>query len=543
VLASTARLSLAAALALVLAGDLKADFVVGQVKNPQGVGVAGVDLDFDNLRGGGRPDSFNEGTDAGGFFTTTVDPGFYDIIFTPPAPPASTLLVGKKTSVVVSGTANLGVVTLAQGVGVQARLVNPSLLPVANVNLDILDTSGNLLVIPGAHTDLFGKFNIAVPAQVLEFRYNTLGVFGQTLAPKVQTVDTTNGVAKNLGDVVLAQGFHLTATFLRPNGLPVANTDTDTFDSATGNLAYTPGDNTNNLGAVDIVLAAGTYDFVVCPAIGTGLAALGFKNVPVTSNLAAGTFTLQAGFTVSGTVRNSLNQPLAGIDVDVNDAFGNEIVLCGDSTNSLGQYQVAVPAGTWTIEFTPSYALPYGKSINPGQLVSGAKLLNATLPNCPGHVLYGAGLAGTGGLVPSLVSSGGSGRIGNPDYSLVVSNARGKARAVVVSGFASAAVPFHGGTLLVDTFTTPFAGDGFVSGLHGKNGVGGPAWPINMEMLFVKLGGTRGVAGSGNLTIAAPIPNAPVLVGTSRFSQVLVEDPATAGGWALSRGMRVDYLD
>jgi hypothetical protein len=244
VLARTLRLSLAAALALVLAGDVRADFVVGQVKNPQGVGVAGVDIDFENLRGGGRPNVFNDGTDAGGFFTTTVDPGFYDITFTPPAPPASTLLVGKLPAVVVAGTVNLGVITLQQGVSVQGRCVNSALLPVSGVNLDIVDSAGALLAVPGAHTDLFGQFLIAVPALAMEFRYNTLGVFGQTLAPKTQDVNTSSGVAQNLGDIVLQPGFHLTATFLRPNGLPVADTDTDTFVSATGDLVYTPGDNT-----------------------------------------------------------------------------------------------------------------------------------------------------------------------------------------------------------------------------------------------------------------------------------------------------------
>src|SRR5262245_66102418 len=67
--------------------------VTGHVVGPNGVGVPGIDIDLDNLGSGGRPDVFNDGTDANGNFTMTVDPqGVYEVLFFPPPPPTTTLM-------------------------------------------------------------------------------------------------------------------------------------------------------------------------------------------------------------------------------------------------------------------------------------------------------------------------------------------------------------------------------------------------------------------------------------------------------------------
>ena len=519
-------------------------FITGRVVDAQGVGVPGVDIDVLNNGSGGDPLVANDGTDASGFFTTTVTPaGIYDVRFTPPAPPVTTLLRTTVSDVVVVGTADMGTIQLPQGVRLQGRCINPSAFPVAGVNLDVLDGTGTKVDVSGAFTDLFGNFDFSVPMDLLEVRFDSRGVIGQTLAPKVMHVDTTSGLNAGLGDVPLEQGFHVVTTILQPGGLPLANTDTDTFDTATGEQIWTPGDNTNSSGQLDLVLGAGTWDVLVCPALTTGIAPVRFAGIPVFSDLNFGITNMPAGFLVQGTVRDSLGNPLAGIDVDANDVDGVEFTLCGDNTDANGQYQVVVPVGTFTIEFTPSYSLPFGKDVHDG--VTSAQVLDGVLPDCPPFTPYGSGTAGTGGIVPTLVTAGGSARLGNDGFFAQLGSARGGARAVLLIGFNEASTPFHGGTILVGGGTPPSGGGfgAFSQNIYGKTGVGGGPLPLAFDMVFFRMPGPPGAAGAGSLVIPSPIPNNPVLAGWTRHAQLLVRDPQATGGWAMSNGIRIQFCE
>ena len=527
-----------------LAMPAQAHLIIGQVVDAQGVGVPGVDIDVENLRGGGDPTIFNDGTDASGFFSTTVvEPGVFSISFRAPSPPVTTLLTSVVPNTVVVGTVDLGVITLSEGVGFKGRLLGPTGIPAGNVNMDIRDESGVTLSIPGDFTDLFGQFHVALPAQPLEIRMNTLGVLTETLAPQVLELDFTDGAAVDLGDYILPRGYHVTATILHPaTNLPVPGVDSDTYDSATGEQLYTPGDNTSSTGVLDLVLPQGTFDIVVCPAVSTGLAAAGISPLPVNGDTPLGPFIAMQGVPLQGTVVDALGQPVSGVDLDVNNVFGNELWLCGDSTNVAGQYAIVVPPGTWQVEFTPSYSKPFGSRVQNNVVVQTSTLLNVALPDCPTHVDYGSGFAGTGGVVPTLSASGGSARLGNPNYTLEISGGRGAARAVVVSGFEAATTPFKGGVLLVGGPVPPQRGVGAVAnGMAGKSGPGGPqALPV-LGMFSVALDGPKGAPGAGSASHSEPIPNDPALAGFSRYMQVLVKDPAAAGGWAFSQGIRVDY--
>ncbi len=521
-------------------------FIVGQVVDPNGVGVPGVDIDVDNLRGGGDPDLFNDGTDPGGFFTTTVEnAGVFHFFFRPPPPPATSLLVKVVPDVVTVGTTNMGVIQLEQGVPVSGRVVGPTGLPAGGVNFDLLDGAGNLLEIAGGFSDLFGNFSFAAPAGPVEWRFNTLGVITEVLAPTALDV-TITGPSMAMGDVVLPRGYHFMATLLRPNGLPLPNTDTDTFDSATGELVYTPSDNSSSTGLVDLVLAAGTYDFVVCPTVATGIAAMGAKGIPVVADFNAGPIMTQSGFLLSGVVRDGAANPVGGVNIDIEDSNGDDIFLCGDSTNAAGQYQLIVPPGTWTLEYKPNYALPLGASIQGGVTIGANMVNNVVLPACPTHTPYGTGLAGKGGFVPALSASGGSARLGNPNYALEITGGLGRGQAMIVSGLEPASMPFQGGTLLVDGVTPPTGqsnglaatGIGFADLLDSNNPV-----PMVFGVTTVRLGGTRGVAGTGALSWPDPIPSTPVLAGLTRYVQVVVKDKNAVQGVSLSNGISITYCE
>lgn len=505
-------------LLLAAATPASAQFIHGRVVDPQGAGLAGVNINAENNGSGGDPDLFNDGTDASGFFTTTVDPaGTYDFLFIPPAGSGLVVKVLADVSVPALGTVQLGNVALEDGALVTGTVRDTLGNPVAGANLDVVDpATGDVLFTPGDTTNALGQIVLTVP-----FGDWTLHVIpsGSSLAPKSLALAAATDVS--LGNVVLAPGFVLSATILKPNLTGVANADLDVFDALTGAQLLTPGDNADAAGFVDVVVPAGSYDVEVSAPFALKLVGKTVAGVAVAGPTSLGLVQLQAGQVLQGTVRNAALQPLAGVDVDVTvSSSGLDVTLSGDNTSASGTYAVIVPSNTTIdVEFEPPYSLPYGSQTVAGVAVASVtKVQNGTLPDLPFHVAYGAGLAGTGGFVPLLGSSGGAPRFGNPDYALELAQALPGATTFLLVGFLPASLPFKQGTLLVDTFS-------------------GPGLIIALPVL-----GPPGVPGAGVFTLPAPVPSEPLFAGLTWYAQHVVQDAGAAGGFAMSNGVSVTWL-
>lgn len=130
----------------------------------------------------------------------------------------------------------------------------------------------------------------------------------------------------------------------------------------------------------------------------------------------------------------------------------------------------------------------------------------------PGHaVAFGAGLPGGNGQVPLLFASG----CPTPGalLHLGVQNAAGGATALLVLGTNEVALPFLGGTLLVDpAIGVPHA----LLGPAAYPGVGAVGWTF-------------------------AIPADPTLIGATISLQELVADPTGVQGATLSRGLRLTF--
>lgn len=515
------------ALAAALAPGASAQAITGRVVDALGNGVAGVDIDVDNLGSGGDPDVFNDGTDAGGFFTTTLSSGgVFAVLFRPPA--GTTHLVAELNPVVVVGTVDLGTIALPPGVSLSGRVVRSGSIPVAGVNLDVLDAgSGELLFTPHDTSDAFGNFSVNVPDGVpLDVRFKTAGVVGVTLAPR--EIPLTPAGNTGLGDVALAPGFVLSGTVRRPSGAAVAGLDLDLFDPATDAEVYTPGDSTDSLGLFSIVVAAGTYDVEICPAVSTLLVPRELLGVSVAASTSLGVLTLQSGVRLTGTIRDPASQPVPGVDLDVRTAPGGvSLFLCGDNTSASGVYAVVVPPGTYDLELKPPLALPLGRGFDLGVAVGGATTRNLDLPACPFPTPFGAGRAGSGGFVPALGASGGAPRVDNAFFRLELADGLGGSLA-----FLGLAVdqPYP---------SRPIGGAGTVGGPGG--GSQRPWFPRlgGYSVFPLQLGGGSGVPGAGAATIELPVPLAP-LAGLTVRGAFAVADPGAPAGISLSTGLRID---
>lgn len=161
----------------------------------------------------------------------------------------------------------------------------------------------------------------------------------------------------------------------------------------------------------------------------------------------------------------------------------------------LGEYTLNIHATNVTTSKNQNYAL----------VVSGGLDTSGHFEN------YGSGLAGAGGLVPTLTGSG-TPDLGN-SVTVTIGNAVGGAPAQLIIGFERAALPFAGGTLNV----LP------------------PIIPVGL-----RLGGAPGVPGAGSLSLVSnPLPSDLAIVSLEIDLQVLILDGAAPRGIAMTGGLAV----
>ncbi len=494
-----------------------ADTITGKVVDTNGIGVANVNIDAFEQSTGDPVTLMNDGTDANGCFTTTIPAGVYLIRFLPPPPPTTTHLVLDVPSVVVVGTKNMGTLVLPPGVSLGGHVQRSGGFPVPGVNIDLIDlVAKKQLVIQCDFTDSSGDFLIAVPANAIELRLDATPVPFPVLASTALQLSPTGNTT--LPPITLQPGFDLSGTVEDENGDPVKDADIDVFDSTTSQEQYTPGDNTDDNGDFSVVVAAGTYDVEVCPDQGDLLVAEAVGPISVSSNTSVGLIVLEPGAVLSGTVRNSGGQPLANVDIDVDLAgTATSVVTCNDNTNGSGFYSVIVPFTTIDVRFTPNFSLPYGTAFSQNVVITGNRTLNATLPNCPFPTNYGTGLAGTGGIVPHITTSGGAPSVENEDFQIECQDARGGSLAILVLSLSPASIPALGGTILVN----------IGAGQH-----------INVTTMT---SGTPGAPGAGSFSFA--FPSLAGAAGFAAYAQFGVRDPNAVRGWAMSEGLEMHFCN
>lgn len=138
-----------------------------------------------------------------------------------------------------------------------------------------------------------------------------------------------------------------------------------------------------------------------------------------------------------------------------------------------------------------------------GFTIDEVELYNLNTP-CPALATYSPGLAGVNGI-PTLGATGGQPRIGNAGFGLALGSARPNAPVAWIVGGATANIPVFGGVLAA------------------------------RPDLVVSLA----TDGSGNAALPLGVPNMPILVGQSLFTQVAVADAAAVQGIALSPAARL----
>jgi hypothetical protein len=512
-------------LLLLIGSRASADAITGRVVDANGVGVAGVDIDFIRLGGSGNPQELNDGTDANGFFTTTCNPGIYGLLFFAPPPPTTTLLTGVLTPVSVSGTVNLGTITLVNGVSLQGTCKNAAAVPVAGIKIDVYDEStGELLHTKNNVTNAFGTFNMAVPKNTpLRAELLTSGVIGQVLVPREITGSLPANT--NMGTLTFLTGFHVTGTAKRENGTNVFGADVDAIDVATGDTLFTPSDNTSTLGVFDVVVpAGGTFDFELIRPTGQVLVGVEVLGQTITAATNLGNLVMRNGVFLSGTVRDVFGLPVDGADVNVNETpTGLAVALGSDNTNVAGFYSVVVPLGTHMVTFSPPGPhTRFDKERRLGVVVAADTTLNARFADKVFVVEDHSSPASAGPVILPMGIGGGFGGHAVPHVGGRVLPAGAPSGATVVVTAPGASAPLVSAARLeLELFAGGPAGHAelLIGTEHAVSPTG-----IQSVRPLARIPVTLDEQGSALL--ALPLGALPT--GTS-YAQLLVKDPSRAG--------------
>jgi hypothetical protein len=133
-------------------------------------------------------------------------------------------------------------------------------------------------------------------------------------------------------------------------------------------------------------------------------------------------------------------------------------------------------------------------------------------PCAGGWIGYGAGLAGAGGIVPTLTGAG----CPEPGSAITISMGSivGGASGVMFLGLAPGALPFKGGTVHLAGVLLTFP---------------------------LAVGGAPGIAGAGSLVLPVVVPANPALPGLSVFLQNGWSDGAAVKDVSLSNGLQIQF--
>jgi len=250
----------------------------GRVENSGGVGIADVDLDVDDALTGRRIETPDDNTDGNGNFSIFVPEGFLNVMYE--APVGSGYADGVIWSLVVNHDLNFDV-ALSNGWEISGRVTNPQGAGVANADIDVDDAAtGERLHTSHDNTDANGYYSIMVPTGTYDITYEPPAVV--SLAARQISSQTING--NRVINQTLQTGYSVTGTIRDGGNSPVPNCDVDVLDSGSGQVIPTPQDNSDESGFYQVVVPAGTYNFVYQPPQGSGIGEATIPNVTINQN-------------------------------------------------------------------------------------------------------------------------------------------------------------------------------------------------------------------------------------------------------------------
>lgn len=245
--------------------------------------------------------------------------------------------------------------SLASADAITGRVVDGNGVGVAGVDIDLISLgSGGNPHEANDGTDANGYFTTTCDAGVYEVRFYAPPPPTTTLLTGIVTPVVVTGT-KNMGTIVLQTGVSVSGTAKNAANLPVGNVKVNAYNATTGVQYHVKANLTNAFGNFALALPDSTPLRLEVLTHLVPVQVLVPRELTLTTSGAMnlGDLALQTGFHVTGTVRTELGTAINGADVDVTDlATGATLFTPSDNTNSLGIFDVVVPAGTYDLDVT-----------------------------------------------------------------------------------------------------------------------------------------------------------------------------------------------
>lgn len=398
----------------------------------------GIDLDIFDTLGNRLP--FNATTTTNGTYTLGALPaGDYYLRADPSITqnfarlyyPTSLTSAGSTLITVVNGQTTQNIdFNLPEAGNIQGTITDAdTLTAIADVDLDVYTAAGEKLDVT-ARSQIDGTYQLGpLPAGDYLLRADPSLVQGYIrlyypgeLAPSTATpiTVTINTTTPNI-NFALSQAGSISGTITDAmSGLPLANIDLDAYDALTGNFidVTTRSDTNGNyllgpLPAGDIILRAQ-------PDSTQGWLLEYFNQATEITNATAITvtagadtplidFSLQPGGWISGTVADTLGNPLHGIDLDVYDELGQRLPY-NAATDTNGTFTIgAIPAGNYHLRVDPTIAQGFPRTYYPDSLtLNGGTFVTVTASQFTSNINFNLAPAGSlQGTITDVISGTG----------------------------------------------------------------------------------------------------------------------------------------
>lgn len=249
-------------------GDMTLNFVLepgfllyGTVRDPDGAGVADVDLDIRHANS--DVDLFTPGddTDDFGFYQVVLPQfGIYDIIYKPPVVPPYLAPI-MEDSVAVNSDTQLDVV-LPDGVLLYGTVLTSFGAGVLDVDIDAIDVLSDLSVpLVGDYTDSTGQYQTVIAPGTYHLEFEPPRT--RRLA-SIKLIDQSI-FANSQYDISLDTGMVVSGTITRENDTPVVDIRITAVESVSQQEAHTPGNKSDSTGFYEILIKPETYDLTYSP--------------------------------------------------------------------------------------------------------------------------------------------------------------------------------------------------------------------------------------------------------------------------------------
>jgi len=278
----------------------------------------------------------------------------------------------------------------AQQPTVSGRVVSATGAPVAGVNIDAFDSTGDEINLSNDGTNANGDFLLTVdegPGVYTLVFYPPAPPLSTHLVGEVQNVVVVT--TANVGTITLGAGVLLSGRAVRTGSIPVSNVTLTVIDGPTGQPITQVQTKTNAFGQFNLAVPAHPIELQLdATSSAFVLGSRSLERSP-TGALALGDVQLPPGALVFGHVQRSNGTAVNGADLDfVKLAGGNSVFVPDDNTDAGGNFAVVVPVGLYDVEFCPRTA----DALASKRLMSVNITGQTTLPTVvldPGQQLFG----------------------------------------------------------------------------------------------------------------------------------------------------------